>query len=92
MRSETVYTVIPWAPTPEQWVDVIQTPESCRKSLSGDKVVLKWVEEARPPHGVDKPAYMHTGHPDSLEGCPRYTHAEILSVMQSEEWTSPPEN
>ncbi len=88
MTGTKVYATLPWAPTPEQWVDVIEKPESCRKSLDGTQVVLKWFENAGPGR-PDRPAYIHEGLPVSMEGVTRYTHAEVLAIMQTAEWTTP---
>ena len=68
------YTILEFdSVTSDQWNDVIERIETCRKSLDGVLVVLKW-EGATPA---------------SMIGAPQYSHPEILAIMATEEWTDP---
>ena len=67
------YTIVPWEPTSEQWGAVIETPETCRRSLDGTLVVLKW----------EGPL------PDPFSGSTVYDHADALAIMATPAWASP---
>ena len=69
------YAILSWEPTPEQWAAVPESPETCRRSLAGDEVVLKWEGPTPAP----------------LIGAPQYTHAEALAIMATSAWSAPPE-
>ena len=69
------YTIVPWEPTPEQWAVVPESPATCRRSLDGSLVVLKWSGPTPAP----------------LIGAPQYTHAEALALMATSAWSAPPE-
>ena len=68
------YTILDFdSVTDDQWADVLERKETCRKSLDGVQVVLKW--------NGDTPA--------SMIAAPQYSHSEILEIMATEEWTPP---
>ncbi len=65
---------------PEVWAVVIETDATCRKSLDGSKVLLKW----------------DGATPEILQLDPQYTHAGILAILAGPDWTDhdpfPPED
>ena len=58
---------------PEVWAVVIETDATCRKSLDGSKVLLKW----------------DGATPEILQLDPQYTHAGILAILAGPDWTDP---
>ena len=67
------YSVLSWEPTSEQWGAVIETPETCRRSLDESLVVVKW-EGPVPP---------------VLSGSTVYNHPDILAIMATPAWSEP---
>ena len=67
------YTILDWEPTPEQWDSVLESPEGCRRSLDGSRVVLKWEGPTPAP----------------MIAAPQYSHAEILAIMDGPDWSEP---
>jgi len=67
------YATIPYPPDAEVWDVVMEDDATCRKSLDGSLVVVKW-EGATPA---------------PLIGAPQYTHAEALALMAGPEWSEP---
>jgi hypothetical protein len=60
--------------------EVLETSaETVRRSVDGTKTFVKWNDETNPPQSVE-----------SLTTKGEYlTHAEILAVLSTEEWTYP---
>lgn len=67
------YAIVSWEPTPEQWAAVIEPPETCRRSLDGSLVALKW----------EGPL------PDPFSGSTVYNHPDILAIMATPAWSEP---
>jgi len=68
------YTILDFdSVTDDQWNSVLERKETCRKSLDGILVVLKW----------------EGGTPASMIAAPQYSHSEILAIMATEEWSAP---
>lgn len=71
----TTYATLPVPdPTDPLWGEVVQRPETARRSLDGSLVVLKW-SGPTPAHLTDTATIL--------------THAEALAVMGSPEWSEP---
>jgi hypothetical protein len=71
------------------WAEVVQDYATARRSVDGTKVVVKWTAgEKTPAHLPDgAPLYYHPDDPpDDVTG---YA-GDILSVMDSAEWTPDP--
>ncbi len=86
----TIYAIIPrpsW--NNALWAEVAQDYDTARRSLDGTKVVVKWEP------GTETPAHLPDGaplyyHPDDPpEDLTGYV-GDILSVMDSAEWTLDP--
>lgn len=71
--SALTYCIVDFPATAEQYDAAIETAESVRKSLDESQCVLKW--------SGDTPA--------AFDGLTTFTHAEILTVMHTAEWSSP---
>lgn len=71
--SDRSYAAIPYPPSPEVWSVVMSSDETCRKSLDGTLVVVKW-EGALPA---------------PLSGSVVYDHAEILEMLSTPAWSEP---
>lgn len=69
----TIYCIVDSPATDEQYAAAIESSDTTRKSLDETKCVLKWQGDT----------------PDAFSGLTIYTHAEILPIMHSDEWTSP---
>ena len=67
------YTIVDYPPAEEVWGLVLEAHATCRKSLDGTLVVLKWEGETPAP----------------LIGAPQYTHAEALALMATPAWDLP---
>ena len=67
------YATIPYPPAAEVWDSVIELETTCRKSLDGTLVLLKWVGATPAP----------------LAGVTVYDHAGILAIMATPAWTDP---
>ena len=55
------------------WDVVVERDETCRKSLDGANVLLKW----------------DGATPDLLQLAPQYTHAGILAILAGPDWSDP---
>ncbi len=73
--SHRTYATIPYSPAAEVWADVLQKQATCRKSLDGALVLVKWEGDTPAP----------------LVGVTTYDHAAILAIMQGPEWSAPPD-
>ena len=67
------YATIPYPPDPELWAEVVEEDATCRKSLDGTLVLVKWDGETPAP----------------LVGVTTYDHAEILAIMATPAWSLP---
>jgi len=67
------YVVVDFPATAEQYAAVVETEESCRRSIDGTLCVLKWRGETPPPFEPFSPM----------------THSEALSLMATSEWSAP---
>ena len=67
------YVIMDWPQPPEAWAAVVESPDSCRKSLDGSQVLMKW--------DGDTPSY--------FSGVQTYTNPEILEILAGPEWTDP---
>ena len=67
------YAIIDYPPSADVWPVVLEKDETCRKSLDGTKVVVKW-EGATPA---------------PLIAAIQLTHEEALAIMQTPEWSEP---
>lgn len=65
------YAIVGYPPAPEVWGVVLEEDETCRKSVDGSQVVVKW-------EGTT---------PAILSGVATYTNAEILAVLAGSDWT-----
>jgi len=65
------YTIVDYPPAEEVWDVVLEAHATCRKSVDGSQVVLKW-EGATPA---------------PLIAAPQYSHAEALALMHTPAWT-----
>ena len=71
----TTYAVLPVPPSNDPlWAEVVQRPDTARRSIDGSLVVVKW-QGSTPAHLPDTATVL--------------THAECLAVMASPEWTPP---
>jgi len=71
--SHRSYATIPYPPAAEVWPVVMERDETCRKSLDGTLVLVKW-EGATPA---------------PVAGVTTYDHAEILALMATSAWSEP---
>lgn len=67
------YVIMDWPQPEEAWAAVVESPDSCRKSLDGTKVLMKW--------DGDTPPY--------FAGVETYTNPEIKEILAGPEWTDP---
>ena len=67
------YTTIPYPPDAEVWDVVMEDDATCRKSLDGSLVVVKW----------EGPV------PSILSGSIVYNHHDILAIVAAPAWTPP---
>ena len=67
------YSTIPYPPDSAVWDVVIESLETCRRSVDGSLVLVKW----------EGPT------PALLSGVATYTHAEIRAILSGPAWTSP---
>lgn len=84
-----VYTIVP---VPDQdspiWSEVVQSPATARRSLDGTLCILKW-SDACPPEGLPEGAPLYYHPADPPEDTRGYV-GDILTVMDSPEWTAAP--
>ncbi len=73
--NNRTYAIIDYPPSPDVWPVVMERDATCRKSLDGTKVIVKW-EGATPA---------------PLIAATQLTHAEALVAMHTPEWTRPME-
>ena len=64
------YATIPYPPAPEVWIVVIESLETCRRSVDGSLVLVKW-EGTVPP---------------ILSGSTVYNHTDILAILATPAW------
>ena len=67
------YVIMDWPQPPEAWEVVVESPDACRKSLDGTKVLMKWDGET----------------PSYFAGVTTYTNPEIKAILAGPEWTDP---
>ena len=67
------YTIVDYPPAEEVWDVVLEQHATCRTSLDGTLVVLKWEGPTPAP----------------LIAAPQYTHAEALAIMATPAWSEP---
>ena len=72
-HHERTYCTVPFPPAPAVWGAVLESEDTCRRSLDGTEVVLKW-EGAQPAE---------------LSGATPLSHAEALILMATPAWTDP---
>lgn len=71
--NNLTYCIVDFPASDEQYASAIESADTVRKSLDETKCVLKWQGDT----------------PDAFSGLPAYTHAEILPIMHSSEWSAP---
>lgn len=69
------YSIVSYPPAPEVWGSVVESEATCRRSLDGRQVVLKYSGPTPAP----------------LIGAPQYTRAEARAIMATPAWTEPEE-
>jgi len=67
------YVVMSWPQPSEAWEVVAESPDACRKSLDGSKVLMKWDGDT----------------PEFFAEVQTYDHAEIKVILAGPEWTDP---
>ena len=67
------YATIPYPPAAEVWPLVLEDADSCRKSLDGSLVLVKWDGDTPAP----------------LAGVTVYDHAAILTLLNGTDWSEP---
>ncbi len=67
------YTIVDYPPAEEVWDVVLEQHATCRKSLDGTLVVLKWEGPTPAP----------------LIAATQLTHAEALAIMATPAWSEP---
>jgi hypothetical protein len=72
--SNRHYATIPYPPDPAIWPLVMERDATCRKSLDGSLVVVKWVGATPAP----------------LAGVTVYDHAAALTIMATPAWSEGP--
>lgn len=71
----TTYATLPVPPADDPlWSEVVQRPETARRSLDGSLVVVKW-QGPTPAHLPDTATIL--------------TYEECLAVMATPEWSAP---
>ena len=71
--SRRHYVIRSYPQPPEVWAAQIEQDATCRRSLDGSKVLLKW----------------EGATPEILQLDPQYTHAGILAILAGPDWTDP---
>jgi hypothetical protein len=73
-HHDRTYCTVPYPLTdPTVWSVVMESEDTCRRSLDGSLVVLKW-------EGIQ---------PSELAGATPLSHAEALALMATEAWSPP---
>lgn len=77
MSNQRTYAICADLPADHPvWAEVMQRPDTARRSLDGSLVVLKWLSTSPTPQHLPDTATV-------------LTHAEALAVMATPEWSAP---